>query len=204
LSTSIQGLISASKSEESGYSLRLFVLLHHPIDHAIREYFEETKLQLDSSLSSSENYFASKIYKDNIHVRMLNGIWNDLHVNVTKHHLVVAKEVLRQKFLVGIFERFSESLTRFKKYFGWSLKENDMDSSINHYCQSFVNGKWHSEHSAEMMKVHHLLLSRNWADVALYQYAQVSLWFPMILLFSTLQELNMTPIGRLSLMNRKI
>jgi coproporphyrinogen III oxidase-like Fe-S oxidoreductase len=168
--------MNASKLEEPGYSLRLFVLLHHPIDHAIREYLEETKLPLDfKSLSSAENYYASIKYKENIHVRMLNGICNDLYVNVTKHHLVVAKEVLRQKFLVGIFERFSESLTRFKKYFGWSLKENDMDSIINQYCQSFVNEKGNSDRDAEMVKLHHLLISRNWADIELYQFAQVSL-----------------------------
>jgi hypothetical protein len=176
LSANIQGLISASKLEEPEYSFRLFVLLRHPIDHAIGGYLEEIKLKYNSeSLIPAKDYFASKAYKDNIHVRMLNGIWNDMHVSVTKHHLVVAKEVLRQKFLVGIFERFSESLTRFEKYFGWLLKENDMDDSINLYCKSFRNGNRHSEPDVEMLKVHHLLLSRNWADVALYQYAKVSL-----------------------------
>ena len=183
---------SAPNKVEPCYLFRVFVILHHPFDYALLEYMDKTNLQQDAaSYISLKQYFASNEYRDNAHVRMLNGIWNDLDVPVTKHHLAVAKAILRQKFLVGTFERLSESMIRFETYYGWWRKDNGTDNKVNDYCQSLMNVKGNSyleqfASSAETFLVHNLVMKRNWADIELYSYAQVRLHyitlFPIFLL----------------------
>jgi hypothetical protein len=182
LASKILDSFRVPNKEEPSYRFRAFVILRHPIDTALREYLDKKILQQDStSFMSLKDYFTSKEYKDNMIVRMLNGIWNDFNVPVSKHHLAVAKEILQQKFLLGIFERLSESMTRFERYHGWWHEDNGTDSIVSDdYCQSLIDMKGngdleHFASSAETLLVQNLVMKRNWADMGLYSYAQVRL-----------------------------
>ena len=87
---------------------------------------------------------------------------------ITENHLVLAKQILTRKFLVGIYESAEESMNIFKAYFQW---DHTFGSSE---CQQFLNGTYHMVRDHDITlesEDRQLILEKNRFDVELYEYA---------------------------------
>jgi len=167
---------------EGGHKARGLVMMRHPVKRMIDHYFYRQSIHNGANIDtqiptlSLEEYVDSDQMLENFEVRLLNGI-TDSTAEITEEHLVIAKEILRRKFIVGIFEWFDVGMVRFEKYFGWWDKYNVMnDMAVNNCHFSLIEGRDYLtnfpkvEKNAE--KIYTTIMRRNWADIELYQYAK--------------------------------
>jgi hypothetical protein len=104
---------------------RLFALFRHPIDRAVSMYHYLASASWDPlynpqlKIMSLEEYARSSSIENNWMTRFLV---NKKGGQLTKHDMLVAKEILRTKCLVGLYEDLENTLIRFHRYFGWSQK----------------------------------------------------------------------------------
>lgn len=112
----------------SNKGARLFAIFRHPVDRevsrfAFMQYATWEKLY-DPKLKDMtlEQYIQSGNVYDNWMVRILTGRMERSINSLTDQDLIVAKEVLRRKCLVGLTSAMEESMTRFQSFFGWPLR----------------------------------------------------------------------------------
>ena len=164
----------------SSYKGRAFAFFRHPVKRVIDEFFYRQHATFegtfDAELASSSLYefSLSDKYVENFEVKSINGITDDTPVTV--EHVDIAKEVLRQKMLVLIFEWYDVSVVRLEKYFGWWDEIGVWDNyTINNCHFDFVEYSDHiGDHPMVPTKEDTLenIMVRNWADVELYHYAK--------------------------------
>jgi hypothetical protein len=154
---------------------RMFAMMRHPIERAVSMFhylgvanWEPT---YDPSLAyvSIEMYARSQRAEHNWAVRFLS---NELVRNVNERHLQMAKEVLRQKCLIGLLDDKAESFMRFSQYFGWHPKTKDQTD-----CRDrLLNWGWSNKHAHPEVEegsiVWELLYKKNSLDMELYEYAK--------------------------------
>jgi len=153
------------------------VMIRHPVKRVIDYYYYMKDIASAASESSSfEAFVESNQMVDNYVVRLLNGI-TDANIKITDSHTEVAKEVLRRKFVVSIFEWFDVGMVRLEKYFGWWDKFDVMRNlTVNNCHYSVIESADHYKNAHEVEngdKVFITVMNRNWADMSLYQYAKV-------------------------------
>ena len=59
-----------------------------------------------------------------------------------KNDLAIAKEILKRKFVVGLFDRMEESMERFETFFGWHVGDAAracQQSEISHMYDKHLN-----------------------------------------------------------------
>eukprot|EP00543_Licmophora_paradoxa_P011251 CAMPEP_0202462958 /NCGR_PEP_ID=MMETSP1360-20130828/56111_1 /ASSEMBLY_ACC=CAM_ASM_000848 /TAXON_ID=515479 /ORGANISM="Licmophora paradoxa, Strain CCMP2313" /LENGTH=142 /DNA_ID=CAMNT_0049085639 /DNA_START=108 /DNA_END=536 /DNA_ORIENTATION=+ len=95
-----------------------------------------------------------------------------------KEHVEAAKQIMRNKMLVGILENFQESLKRFELYFDWwehKVRQGDPARAVQ--CQQnkarASQNKVKHPHPETEDAGYQRLLQLNWADLELYEYAKV-------------------------------
>jgi hypothetical protein len=154
---------------------RMFAMMRHPIERAVSMFhylgvanWEPT---YDPSLAyvSIEMYARSQRAEHNWAVRFLS---NELVRNVNERHLQMAKEVLKQKCLIGLLDEKAESFMRFSQYFGWHPKTKHQTD-----CRDrLLNWGWSNKHSHPEVEegsiVWELLYKKNSLDIQLYEYAK--------------------------------
>jgi hypothetical protein len=96
---------------------------------------------------------------------------------LTQDDVDQAKQVMRNKMIVGLLDNFQESLKRFEVYFDWWRVNKEKG-----YVPRMVQCQQNHAHSAQNRVTHPIpdendpayrrLLQLNWADMQLYQYAQ--------------------------------
>lgn len=156
---------------------RAFVMMRHPVKRAIDHFLsrQQAAKGLDEALSSMTlvEFVDSDQLVENYEVRMLNGI-TDPRTPITNQHLEVAKEVLRRKFLVGIFEWFDVGMVRFEKYFGWWKQFDVLNNlTINNCHYSIIESGENVYAKADNGEyIYTTILRRSWADVELYRHAK--------------------------------
>lgn len=169
---------------------RMFTMIRHPIERAVSMFhylgvanWEPT---YDPSLAyvSIEMYARSQRAEHNWAVRFLS---NELVRNVNERHLQMAKEVLKQKCLVGLLEEKAESFFRFSQYFSWQPKTQHQTD-----CRDrLLNWGWSNKHAhpevEEGSAVWELLYKKNSLDMELYDYAK-ELFREQAAMFHTAQE----------------
>lgn len=83
--------------------------------------------------------------------------------------LDLAKLVLKEKFLVGLMEKKTQSLDRFQKYFGWIASDKDC-------IQNKIEWSWPMKHHHapvdEGSDAWDLIAAQNTFDIMLYEYAK--------------------------------
>jgi hypothetical protein len=162
---------------------RGFVMMRHPVKRVIDQFLyrqhtatHEKEWQLIDSVSL-EDFVVSDQLMENFEVRMLNGI-TDFTTPITEAHVEMAKEILRRKFVVGIFEWFDVGMVRFEKYFGWWERYDVLNNLTINNCHYSVIESGDDvggyPHIANADKVYSNIMTRSWADVELYHYAKVS------------------------------
>jgi hypothetical protein len=124
---------------------------------------------------SIHDYADSNKIIDNFFTRSLLDIAQDAQISA--NDLATAKSVLRQKFIIGIFEWYNASIARFEKYMGWWEKYNvESDKTINQCHLDEVSA--HSNDAGKNPDVPtggttwNKIVIRNWADLELYFYAK--------------------------------
>lgn len=158
---------------------RLFVMLRNPIKRVVDQFYYRQRATweagYDSTLAimSLEEFAASDRLVENFVVRSLV---HKLTTDVTAADVELAKNILRQKFVVGIFEWFDLSVVRFEKYFGWWDEHSVLtDTAVNHCHYDRISTGGHvgthpkAENGSEAYKK---IAVRNWADLELYFYAK--------------------------------
>lgn len=117
--------------------LRMFTIMRPPMDRVVSEFYyiqtaEWETLQYRPWLKewSLEQYITSDIHVDNWMVRTLVGK-GSTKVELTVQDLTNAKEILARKCLIGLTNQYTESVTRFKQYFGWTDDETCFEETVS-------------------------------------------------------------------------
>eukprot|EP00541_Cyclophora_tenuis_P018830 CAMPEP_0116575564 /NCGR_PEP_ID=MMETSP0397-20121206/20026_1 /TAXON_ID=216820 /ORGANISM="Cyclophora tenuis, Strain ECT3854" /LENGTH=107 /DNA_ID=CAMNT_0004104467 /DNA_START=57 /DNA_END=380 /DNA_ORIENTATION=- len=88
------------------------------------------------------------------------------------HHLALAKEILRTKFLIGLLEEKTESLRRIEAYFGWRLPSRVSQTCKNNMFYFEPQSKNAHDPIEPTSKEYKILRERNLFDLELYDYAK--------------------------------
>lgn len=118
-----------------------FTILRHPVDRIISDYYflQQTPHHpyynyVVAHQISLQEYVQIPLVLDNSQTRMLAGTWQQSSQPCTRYTLQKAKENLQTHFsVVGLTERFDESLVLLKKRFGWKniLYHSPLNKSKN-------------------------------------------------------------------------
>jgi hypothetical protein len=88
---------------------------------------------------------------------------------LTNDDLNVAKQILKDKFLVGLIEKKSQSIDRFQKYFGWIASDENC-------IRNKVEWSWPMKHRHDSVEegseAWDLISAQNTFDIMLYDYAK--------------------------------
>lgn len=151
---------------------RMFTVLRHPIDRAVSMFFylqnatwEETYDPTLKQLTLLQ-YARSGKAENNWMVRFLTDTPTG---PLDTHHILLAREILRRKFLIGLLSNMDDSMTRFGWYFGWNeLEHSNVQECVRH---AWTNKQTHPqiEEGSEMWNA---LLDVNYYDMELYMYAR--------------------------------
>ena len=116
---------------------------------------------------SIEMWSRSKRVEHNWLTRFLS---NELEGNLTLHHLDIAKNILRKKCIVGLFDEKTESLLRLKRFFGWKLRDRECLDRLLNWGWSNKNAHLALEEGSIAWD---LLARHNRFDMQLYLYSQL-------------------------------
>jgi hypothetical protein len=164
----------------STYRARGFVMMRHPVKRVVDQFYYrqhatwESNWDIDMATMSLQQFSVSNKLIENFEVRQLLGKTTDFAITV--EDLELAKEILRQKFVVGIFEWFDISVVRFEKYFGWWTDKDVLNNLTINWCHFKIIGTM--DHVGNYPKVptteeiEDTIMTRMWADVELYHYAK--------------------------------
>jgi len=104
---------------------RMFVMFAEPIHRAVGYYHFTSNATWASEYNARvskmtlHQYADSKFVPDNPMVRLLTNTKDSREISELE--LEIAKLVVKQKVLVGIYEEIIESLERFDRYFSWDV-----------------------------------------------------------------------------------
>jgi hypothetical protein len=136
ISPNIQAVINTllSENEEAKYQNRvkgvMFMMSRNPIEREISHFYhiKSTTLRPDVASYSLSDWFENPSYIDNSMVRQLTNKMDPAE-EVDMDDLLVAKEILKRKCIIGLFEEKQESWERFQDIFKsrWSLEKRQTD-----------------------------------------------------------------------------
>mmetsp|Transcript_30322 Transcript_30322/g.63348 ORF Transcript_30322/g.63348 Transcript_30322/m.63348 type:complete len:1040 (-) Transcript_30322:508-3627(-) len=143
---------------------RAIVMVRHPIARAVAKYQWLRQSNAEVKEMTLEEFVMSDFAEDNILTRTIAG----------RKDLAIAKEILKRKFLVGLFDRMDASIERLEIFLHWNNISDDarscqqakvnrmMENSINHNLDLPPEGSpvWIS------------LMKKNGLDMALFEYAK--------------------------------
>jgi hypothetical protein len=163
---------------------KCFTMMRDPIDRAV-DVFRKLKASSTNPIFQSmtlEEYAKSSFIEENWMVRFLS---NEMDGELENQHLELAQHVLGRKCLVGMTERFEESIGRFAKYYGWSNKvskeeltkckeDSEVAKLVNDDVFTTVNlgeeiSKDDYKEGTDLRKI---LAEKNNLDIELYNYAK--------------------------------
>lgn len=150
---------------------RAFTLIKDPIDRAISTY-EYLKTVQDPTVKnmSLDAYARSSVIENNWMVRYLSG---KIKGELTSEHLDIAKDILKKKFIVGLYENLDNSLSRFEAYYGIQYKNGKQLNCKNSLMDSKRSGDDAKVTSSlEKELATSLLEWQNKLDLELYQFAK--------------------------------
>eukprot|EP00580_Thalassiosira_gravida_P016026 CAMPEP_0201666090 /NCGR_PEP_ID=MMETSP0494-20130426/7031_1 /ASSEMBLY_ACC=CAM_ASM_000839 /TAXON_ID=420259 /ORGANISM="Thalassiosira gravida, Strain GMp14c1" /LENGTH=1024 /DNA_ID=CAMNT_0048145175 /DNA_START=50 /DNA_END=3124 /DNA_ORIENTATION=+ len=143
---------------------RAIVMVRHPIARAVAKYQWLRQFNAEVKEMTLEEFVKSDFAEDNVLTRTIAG----------RKDLAIAKELLKRKFLVGLFDRMDASIERLEIFLHWNNISDDarscqqakvnqmMANSINHNLDLPLEGSpvWIS------------LMEKNGLDMALFEYAK--------------------------------
>jgi len=181
--------------ENTDKKARLFTVMRHPIEKVVSMFYFLKKTSLETGKHSwiqnmsIIDYVNSGYAESNFMVRSLVNKRTDV---LLRSDVEAAKQILSQKFLLGLSDKLSESMDRIRLYFDWQIK--DPSNVVEQKCKE----QYLSEAHVDKHRLHHplsvegseeweVLKMKNWADVALYEYASEVLYNEQSSMFPSLR-----------------
>ena len=153
---------------------KLIVTLRHPVQRVVALYNYITKIPgANPKLAkmSLDEYVLSKYIENNYMTRLLT---NKPGGTLTSQDLNLAKEILRRKAIVGLYEELEKSIEHINKYFSWTpLSPNAIQCqtrSITEDLKKEMQPQLDAGSTAYM-----LIINQNQFDLRLFEYASVVL-----------------------------
>jgi len=116
---------------------RVILMLRHPVDITEDMYYSRpgtTRGDIDGLIG----YVNSTEYYDNWMTRMLANVPG--HVPVTEDHYRTARQILENKFLIGMTSDIAETVQkRLKLYFGWKELPEERGCEIKYIKRAVMN-----------------------------------------------------------------
>ena len=111
---------------------RAFIMFRNPIERATSMYYHRVKElnNLDPSITIEE-YAQGNGIENNWMTRFLA---NRMTGELTKEDLERAKEILKDKFLIGFLDDMEESVYRIMKYNGWKYSQDENQKMKQEDC----------------------------------------------------------------------
>lgn len=166
--------------EGTGKKARVSTMFRHPVKRIVDQFYYrqhatwKDSYDINSAKMSLEKFSSSQYLIENYYVRSLNSLTST--EPVTKHHVDVAKEIIRTKMLVSIFEWFEVGVVRIEKWYNWWKTMDVLNNrTINHCHYEIIEKSDHAGSGPRVPtgeEVYHRILIRNWADMELYFYAK--------------------------------
>ena len=142
---------------------RFFTIFRDPDDVAIDSYHEYMSNHPNLVLAL-EDFLASDLLQDDWVTRSLSA--SPKSEDLKEDHLEVAKAILREKCLVGLFDRMEETFDRFQRFFHW-------DPGLNSHCTDnllLFTAVEPIDLEQKSSRTKEILQKRNRFDKQLYQY----------------------------------
>lgn len=160
----------------SHYKGRLFALFRNPVDRAVSMYHYLSSASWDPMYNPKLKTMTIMDYANSPSVEnnwMTRFLINKPGGRLMKEDMLIAKEILRTKCLVGLFEEMENSMIRFQEYFGWSQKA-PLDQVSK--CRTAVLAAGDRRHDTPLLepgtKTYTALARVNKFDLELYEYAR--------------------------------
>ena len=115
-----------------------------------------------------EQFALSEHLQDNFLTRTLS---RNRDAPLTHADLDVAKEVLKRKFVVGLYDDFEESVHRFEAFFGWKLTDSS-SSCQSKIIQREMDLDYNDFDSIPYDSAYTAIAEKNREDLELYKYAE--------------------------------
>ena len=153
---------------------RVFAVFRNPIERAISKYYADLASDPEVFGMTLSQYVRSGGHRvqNNYLTRHLSGRYGG---KLDVFHLDVAREFLRRKFVVGLSRDLPATTNLFTNVFGWNNTAAIMGMDNAEQCyQNIFNALTDSsppsvDEGSEGWK---LLVSQNWFDLKLYEYAE--------------------------------
>lgn len=162
---------AASMLFNPGNKARMFTILRHPIDRAVSLFFyiqnATWETTYDESMKSMtlEQYLLSDKVEENWMTRFLV---NKPTGPLVTDDVILAREIMRRKFLIGLLSHMDESIVRFERYFKWNVSDKDKKECV---AQKWTNKHQHPK-LEEGSNMWNALAALNVYDIELYHYAE--------------------------------
>jgi len=145
---------------------RFFTIMRNPIERASL-LFEDEKLMNPGFDLTIINFLQSTRYQGNFLTRSLT---NKPSGEIIAADLLLAKSILLNKFIVGLYDKLEESFERFEKYFGWGeLLMTDSTECVRANMASLEKSKsWDDHPSSYLLPI----MRENEYDIQLYKFAE--------------------------------
>eukprot|EP00549_Striatella_unipunctata_P016767 CAMPEP_0118676676 /NCGR_PEP_ID=MMETSP0800-20121206/2182_1 /TAXON_ID=210618 ORGANISM="Striatella unipunctata, Strain CCMP2910" /NCGR_SAMPLE_ID=MMETSP0800 /ASSEMBLY_ACC=CAM_ASM_000638 /LENGTH=184 /DNA_ID=CAMNT_0006572221 /DNA_START=45 /DNA_END=599 /DNA_ORIENTATION=- len=160
----------------SSYKGRMFALFRHPVDRALSMYFYLATATWDPMHNPKLKDMTIEEYahSDSIEHNWITRFLIDKTTGgLTKEDMLVAKEILRKKCLVGMYDDLEESLDRFARYFGWDADPTGHIEACQHACVESGDPRHRHPTLSEEEPEYQFILDQNRYDLELYEYAKV-------------------------------
>ena len=144
---SVSTLFSLQETKEFSFKGILTTFIRHPLEREISHFSILKQQEVGFENYELLDWINSDNFIDNIMVRSIVNK-NDPSYDITLQDLLVAKEVLRRKCLIGLLEEKEESWRRIKQLFGqdWDAIGSDKKMQNKFECEEkMLNWGWHSQ-----------------------------------------------------------
>jgi hypothetical protein len=150
----------------SQHKARMFALFRPPVERALSRFRSLQQVNKAWANMSVENWATQNKHEANWIVRQLVGKGLDDAVNV--QDLETAKDIVRDKFIVGLSDKYQESLRRFNILLG----ADEEDAKTKNCLQSHGTSPEVAPSIKQGSPAYVTLMSVNFLDAMLYQYAE--------------------------------
>jgi len=177
-------VIEAATLFSPGAQGRLFTVFRHPVDRIVSLFYYLQVADWERSYNPAlgkltiEEYARSNLMEQNWMVRQLSSTFNgDTYTGpLNEIHLEVAKNILKDKVLVGLLVEKERTMERFEKFFQWKYR---VDPNAQETCRNRLLKTGANSNSANKKvkpkpgdEAWDRIASKNYLDVALYEFAE--------------------------------
>lgn len=170
---------------------RVFTLMRHPVDRAVSEFYYLQNADWEASYDPKSKGMTIEEYVERGHIErnwMVSGLVKRFQGEILQADLEEAKQLLREKVLIGLLSNMEESIYRFDRYFGFHNIERNKECFDNIIHDKGGKTNRHEHPKLEPGSSEWKLLAEiNNFDVQLYEYA-VELFEEQKSLFNDAEE----------------